>query len=153
MDTRLRERGVVLPLVALCLAVLTGFVGIVVDVGYLQYQQRQQRNATDAAAISGATQLLHAGCSGQSAAQTAAYDDAASNGFSRGGNVAITVQNPPRTGPYAGDKCAVYVRITDTGVQTFLAPFFGYPQRIPESTAAVATRTANNKLRQVTLAQ
>jgi uncharacterized membrane protein len=150
MGTRLRERGVVLPVVALCLAVSMGFAAIVVDVGYLQYRQQQQRSATDAAAIAGARQLRHTACAGQSAAQTAAYREAAGNGFINGGNVTITVESPPRRGPYAADACAVYVTIADTAPQTFFGRFFGYPQRTPVSTQAIAALTAG-KLLQLTL--
>ena len=47
MCARHRERGQVLPLIALCLAVLMGFAGVAVDVGYWEYQQREQQNAAE----------------------------------------------------------------------------------------------------------
>ena len=64
------QAGQTLPLVALWLMVLMGFGGLAVDVGYWEYQQREQQSATDAAAIGGAQQLVYAGCPSQSAAQT-----------------------------------------------------------------------------------
>ena len=102
------ERGQVLPLIAVCLAVLMLFAGLVVDVGYWSYQQRQQQNAADAAALGGAQALLAAGCTDVSAAQTAGQHDAQANGYTNGsGGVAVTIDSPSTVGPYAGQSCSV----------------------------------------------
>ena len=103
------ESGQVLPLIAICLAALMGFGGMAVDVGYWRYQLREQQSATDAAALGGAQQLVYSSCPNQSAATTAAQNDAANGGFSNGGNVTVTVANPPTTGVFAGNTCAVLV--------------------------------------------
>jgi Flp pilus assembly protein TadG len=133
------QAGQVLPLAALCFTVLMGFSGLVLDVGSWEYQQRQQQNATDAAAVAGAQQLVDSSCPNKSAAQTGAYNDSALNGFANGvGNVTVTVQNPPTTGPYAGNDCAVYVQITRTNVQSFFTRVLGYGNGVSESTQAVA---------------
>ena len=123
------ERGQVLPLVAICLAVLMGFAGMAVDVGYWEYQQRQQQNATDAAALGGAQQLIASGCPSSSNALIAARADASDNGFvdpgTGSGNVTVAVQNPPASGAYAGNGCAVYATITSKHVATFFSKVFG----------------------------
>ncbi len=88
------ERGQVLPLIAVALAVLMGFAGIGVDVGYLEYRQQAQQTATDAAAAGGAEALLHAGCPNSTAANAAALANAANNGFPNAGNVTVTPAQP-----------------------------------------------------------
>jgi len=135
--------GFVLPLVALCLAVLMGFAGIAVDVGYLEYRQQTQVSATDAAAIGASQALDSQSCPNQSGAQAAAYVDAASNGFANGGNVRVTVNNPPLTGPYSGNDCAVSVQISTQHVATFFSQLFGYPNGMTETTSAVAAAASS----------
>src|SRR5579863_397604 len=93
---RSSESGQVMPLIALALAVLMGFGGMGVDVGYWEYVERQQQSATDAAALGAAQQLARSTCTNWSAATDAADTDAARNGFGSGANVAIAVQTPPR---------------------------------------------------------
>jgi hypothetical protein len=135
------ESGQVLPLVAICLAGLMGFGGMAVDVGYWRYQQREQQSATDAAALGGAQQLLYSGCPNSGAATTAAQSDAASAGFTSGGNVAVNVANPPAS-TFSGDACAVSVQITKQRVASFFTRLFGKAAGINESTQAVATLSA-----------
>lgn len=122
---------------------LLGFGGIGVDVGYWESRQQAQQSATDAAAMGAAQQLLHAGCPNSSAATNAADTDAASNGFSTG-NVTVTVQNPPSSGPFASNSCAVFVQIASTQAP-FFARVFGYGNGMPETTqsTAVLSSTTN----------
>jgi hypothetical protein len=135
-------RGQVLPLVAICLAVLMGFAGMAIDVGFAEYQQRQQQNATDAAAIGGAQQMIYSGCG--TGATAAADNDATNNGYTNGSNgVTVTVSNPPSSGPYASNDCAVQVQITNSNARTFFTKLFGKPS-LQESTSAVAAVEANN---------
>ncbi len=119
------DSGQVLPLIAICLTVIMGFAGMSVDVGYLEYHQRQQQSAADAAAVGGAQQLIYSNCANSGAATTAADNDSASNGYTNGANnVTVTVNNPPNSGPYAGNGCAVTVAITATKVPTFFSRLF-----------------------------
>lgn len=128
-----------MPLIAACLAVLMGFGGIAVDVGYLEYRQQAQQVATDAAAAGGAESLLHAGCPNESSALASGDADAATNGFMNGSDgVAITVENPPASGPFANNPCAVHVKIASAHVGTFFTRLFGYAGGEAESTEAVA---------------
>jgi hypothetical protein len=140
------QRGQVLPLVAICLAVLMGFAAMAIDVGFLEYRQRQQQNATDAAAIGGAQALGYVGCVNQSSvAQTAGNGDAASNGFANGGNggtISVQINNPPASGPYAGNTCAVQAVINNSNTQTFFSRIFGFTN-VGETTQAVAV-TSNS---------
>jgi hypothetical protein len=115
-----------------------GFAGIAVDVAYLEYRQQTQQTATDAAAAGGAEALLRAGCPNPSAATGAAYLNASNNGYANGGNVTVTPNNPPVSGPFASNPCAVSVTITAQHVATFFSRLFGYASGIPESTLAVA---------------
>jgi hypothetical protein len=121
-----------------------GFSGLGVDVGYWQFQQRQQQNATDAAAIGAAEQVLHSGCPSASLATTAARGDASKNGFAHGGNVTVTVSNPPASGPMASNNCAVDVQISSVKVASFFTRLFGKAAGVSESTESVAEVSANN---------
>lgn len=56
--TRTRDRGAVLPLVALMLVVIVVFTAFAVDLGRLYGERRQDQSAADAGALSGAFQLL-----------------------------------------------------------------------------------------------
>lgn len=138
------QRGQVIPLIALCLTVLLGFGGLGVDVATWEYHQREQQSATDAAALGGAQQLIYSNCTNYSAATTAAQNDAGNGGFADGGNVTVTVQTPPQSGPYAGNACAVSVQITSANVASFLTRFFGQATGVSESTSAVASAALQN---------
>lgn len=140
---RRRESGQVLPLIAICLTALMGFAAMSVDAGYIEYQQRQQQSAADAAAVGGAQQLIYSGCPNSSAAVTAAQNDAANGGYTNNANgVTVAVNNPPPSGPYAGNNCAVGVQVTATKIPTFFLPIFGH-KSATQSTYAVGLVTAS----------
>jgi hypothetical protein len=141
---RSHERGQVLPLIGLALATTMGFGGVAVDVGYWEFQQQAQQSATDAAAIGGAQQLVHSNCTGGANAKAAALADAASNGFPNGGNIVVSANSPPTSGPFSGNACAVSVSITANHVSSFFAKLFGAPNGVTESTQGVATVAASN---------
>jgi len=140
MQRGLGQRGAVLPLVAISLTVLLGFGGMSVDVGFWQYQQRQQQNAVDSAAIGGAQALDAAGCPAPATAQAAADTDAASSGGYTPSQV--TVNNPPASGPYASNNCAVSVSIKGTK-PSFFSQLFGIPS-VKETTSATAELVSTN---------
>ncbi len=52
-----RERGQILPIVALALVALLGISAFAIDVGYAFYAKRQLQSAADAAALAGAQDL------------------------------------------------------------------------------------------------
>jgi hypothetical protein len=125
------QRGAILPLMAICLAVLMGFAGLAVDIGYLEYQQENQQAATDAAAMGAAQRAFADNCANASDAVSAAYSDAALNGYS---SAYVQATSPPSSGPYINDKCAVAVTITKQKM-TFFSKLFGLTGL--ESTQAV----------------
>jgi hypothetical protein len=138
------ERGQVMPLIAISLAVLMLFAGLAVDAGYWSYQQRQQQNATDAAALGGAQTLLANGCSNQTAANAAGQYDAVANGYTNGsGGVTVTIRNPAAVGPYTGQSCAVSAVIKNSNVSRFFSTILGLGPVIPETTQAVASLVSN----------
>ena len=138
------QRGQVLPLIAAMLGMLMGFGGIAVDVGYLKYEQQSQQNATDAAALGGAQQLVHSSCGNSAAATGGATTDAATNGFPNGGNVTVTPNSPPASGPFSGNNCAISVNITTAHVSTYFSRLLGYPGGMTVTTHATAAVSANS---------
>jgi len=54
----LRQRGAVAIIVAICIFVLVGFLGLVIDLGHLYVAKTELQNAADAAALSGAKELV-----------------------------------------------------------------------------------------------
>ncbi len=137
------ESGQVLPLIAICLAALMGFGGMAVDVGYWRYTQREQQSAADAAALGGAQQLIFSGCPNPSAATTAARKDASDNGFTNGTNgVTVTANNPPASGSFSSNNCAVQAQITSSKVATFFTRLFGN-NLMAETTQATAAVVAD----------
>ena len=126
------QRGAVIPMVAISLTVLMGFAGLAMDVGFLEYRQQQQQSAADAAAVGGAQKLASNSCTSTSGVQSAAWTDAATNGFA---SPDVSVDTPPSSGPYAGNACAVAVTINHTQ-PTMFAHLFGMTGQ--ESTSAVA---------------
>jgi len=138
----IQVRGQILPLVGLGLATLLGFGGVAVDVGSWEYQQQSQQNATDAAAIGGAQQLVRSNCTGNTNAQSAAVADAGTNGFPNSGNVTVTANSPPKSGPFASNACAVSVQIQTQHVASYFARLFGLPQGVTETTQGVAMVSA-----------
>lgn len=98
-------------LLALSLVMLLGFVGLVVDLGFLRYAERHMRSAADAGALGAAADMLYSNNSGGVVA--AGKADASKGGFSDGVNgVTVNVYNPPNDGPHscANDaNCNQYV--------------------------------------------
>ena len=119
-----------------------GFGGIAADVGYWRYQERQQQSATDAAAIGGAQQLLRSTCPNNTIAQSAAQQDAADNNFTNAGSVSVSVSNPPSSGTFGGDQCAVMVKITSSNVPVFMTRLFG--RSFMTTTTQAVARIVNN---------
>ncbi len=83
---RTSRRGSVLPLMAVRLVALVGFVALAVDVGLLTLARTQAQNAADAAAASGARSL-----DGSPSGNVAAATDNA---------LAAAAANPIRPGPH-----------------------------------------------------
>ena len=102
------EHGGALITVGLALPALLGVTALSVDLGLWYKSRRDYQTAADAGAISAAWQRLK----GKGGLLTAAKADAARNGVIVGASVAMEVNNPPISGPYAGESEAVEVILT-----------------------------------------
>lgn len=100
--------------------------GLSVDVGLWYNKAADMRKAADAAALAGVVWLPNEG-----AAQTAALQAAARNGFSNGGTVTVTV------GTSTVSNRRIKVTITDTSVGSFFYENLG-GRRIPLSRTSFA---------------
>jgi hypothetical protein len=121
---RKREAGQAIASVALGLVVLTGIVGLAIDMGYLRYAKRRMQSAADSAAIAGASELAYA--SGNYV--TAARNDSKVNGFEDGANgVTVTPSNPPADAPFSGvTGSGRYVEVkVQQAAPTFFMRIFG----------------------------
>jgi Putative Flp pilus-assembly TadE/G-like len=132
-ETR-RQRGQALVFVTLSLLVLTGVVGLSIDMGYLRYTKRRLQTAADSAAVAGASELKDGNY------QTAALNDSKSNGFEDGVNgVVVEAYNPPVDAPFAGKVNARnYVEVqVQQDAPTFFMRIFGV-KKAPLKARAVA---------------
>lgn len=78
------NRGFVLLTVGLMLVVLFAFLGLAMDVGYLQWTKRRMQVAADGAAVGGAQEVLRGAIGSQ--ITSSAKGDSALNGFTDGAN-------------------------------------------------------------------
>src|SRR5262249_29466933 len=119
---RKSQTGQALVFVALSLLVLTGVVGLSVDMGYLRYTKRRLQTAADSAAVAGASELK-GGNPG-----VAARNDSKSNGFEDGVNgTTVNVFHPPKDAPFAGKPNQLnYVEVEVlANAPTFFMRIFG----------------------------
>lgn len=125
------EAGQALLLMALSMVILCGFTGLGIDMGYLRYMKRQMQAAADSAALAGAAEV------GYGDVTSAADADAANNGFTNGVNgAAITVYNPPTSGPNQGNTKYVEVLLSQQQ-PTFFMKLLGVNSKMV-STRSVA---------------
>ncbi|MDQ2840159.1 MAG: pilus assembly protein TadG-related protein [Acidobacteriota bacterium] len=132
-SVRSSESGqAVLLMVVLCTTVLLGFAGLAADVGTLFQAKRLVQTVADSAAIAGASQLLYSGVT------SAARTDANLNGMTNGANGAtVAVNNPPLSGPHAGNPSYVEI-IASQSSPTFFMKIFRF-NSVTVSARAVAT--------------
>jgi Putative Flp pilus-assembly TadE/G-like len=104
---RYRKNGQALILVAFGLLVLTGVVGLGIDMGYLRYLKRRLQTAADSAAIAGASELKTGDY------RAAALSDSKSNGFEDGVNgVTVSPSHPPAdAGAFKTGDLSNYVEV------------------------------------------
>jgi hypothetical protein len=127
-----RQVGQTLVVVAFSLVVLTGVVGLSIDMGYLRYTKRRLQTAADSAAIAGASELKDGNY------RTAALNDSKSNGFEDGVNsVNVNAYNPPKDPPFAGKVNANnYVEVqVHQDAPTFFMRIFGVKSAALSATA------------------
>lgn len=116
---RKNEAGYVLITTALALATLLGFLGFLVDVGFLYMHKREAQIAADSAAQEAVLQMANGATSAN--AITYAKSDAGLNGFTTGTNgVTVTINIPPSSGNYSGDTAAAEAIVQQTVPTTLL---------------------------------
>jgi hypothetical protein len=151
MNQHLGQRGQTLPLIAICFTVIMSFAAMAIDMNYANYRQMQMQTATDDAAIAAAQTLMTGGCPNQTAATTAAQNNATTNGFPSSLQTTVTVDNPPTAadGPWQGNNCAVSVKIAVPNPQSWFFNATGYLnatgyKSMSITTQAVALMQTNN---------
>ncbi len=105
------ERGSMSVLIAIGLTVLLGFAALGVDVSLWLRARSNAQSAADAAANSAGAAAYQTNSTARILADVDAM--AAANGFQNGVNgVIVTMNNPPKSGAYAGNASAYEVIIT-----------------------------------------
>ena len=115
---RAKQAGTIIFLLAVTLMSLMVFMGLAFDASYLYYYKRRMQTAADAGAIAGAQELLR-GASG--AVTASARQDTGLNRFTHGTDgVDVSVNNPPTSGPSAGNTSFVEVIISQPRPSWFM---------------------------------
>jgi Flp pilus assembly protein TadG len=120
------EEGQAVVMFAIIMLALLFAVGLAIDAGQLYTAKRTEQEAADAAAFAGAVVIYQNGliCNAacETAAVAAAVSDATKNGYTNGvASTVVTVNLPPASGAYVGNRKHVEVIITRQ-VQTSLVP-------------------------------
>jgi Flp pilus assembly protein TadG len=125
---------------ALASPLVIGSAGFTVETSYWYYKQHQLQSAADDAAYA-------AGLEGRSgsvltALQAAALTAATTNGYDNATGT-ITVQNPPASGPYAGNDAAVTVILTQNE-QRFFSQLFSNTTVVANASATSVHASSSN---------
>jgi hypothetical protein len=104
------QLGSAMPILAVILPTVVGVLGLGVDVGLWYDDKRVVQTSSDAAAIAATFRLA---AKDQADMNSAATADAARNGFSSASPSTLTLNNPPVSGPYAGNAAAVEAILTE----------------------------------------
>jgi Flp pilus assembly protein TadG len=112
------EQGAVAIIAAIALVPMVGLIALAADYGSAIYKKQMMQTAADQAAYSAATALSTSG----TAMTLEGLAVAGANGFANGSNgVAVAVNNPPTSGPYASNSSAVQVVITQPVTLSFVS--------------------------------
>ena len=113
------RKGSVLIMGTLTMTVLFGFMGLALDMSYMYFHKRRMQTAADAGAIAGAQEILRGNAN--SAIIASAKNDSALDGFTDAANgVTVTVNNPPISGPSAGNNRFVEVIVSQAQPTWFM---------------------------------
>ncbi|HZU36173.1 MAG TPA: pilus assembly protein TadG-related protein [Gemmataceae bacterium] len=142
------RHGLVAALVAVCLLALMGIVAIAVDGGMLMAVQRRVSMAADASALAAAVDLAenystNHGTDPNGTAAKSAQTTAKANGFTSS-NATITVNIPPKSGPFAGNT-AGYVEVIVQYNQPRLFSAIWGKSALPVAARAVARGQSSQK--------
>lgn len=134
-------RGNVAIVTALAAAMLMGFAGLAVDVGFWLMNQRNMQGAAEQAAYSAA---IAAGAGGGANGTTQAKGTSASMGFIDGqSGVAVAVNNPPSQGSYTSNASAWEVIISQPQPLWFTGVFRSTQPTASARAVAVAGSTSD----------
>src|SRR5438874_2324252 len=125
--TRGDDRGQILILTALSMTVLLGISALSLDASFMYDKRNRMHAAADAAAKSGAIEVHRNSSVTSTQLQAFADQQVNRHGFtptSYGGTVAVTVNNPPASGPFFGDASYVEV-IVSQPTSTFFGGVLG----------------------------
>jgi len=167
------QRGIVLPLMAVSLVTLMGFMGLALDVGYVYMVRNELQDAADAAALAGAGQLFSGssstpdftGASTKASSAISLLNNKAANAALVTGTISTGYWNltGSPTGLHAtatppNDFPAVKVQISKSGtngaVNTFFSKALGINTFNPSATAvAVVTGPGKGNLFPMVLSQ
>lgn len=119
---RNKQKGAVLPFLAVALPVLIAGLGLVIDNGAMYELKRRLQTAADAGALAGAHELNRSNTAG---VKTASIYDAKQNGFEADTDTdsLVTVNNPPTAGRYKGDPAFVEVIVEERAPLFFMTAF------------------------------
>lgn len=110
------RRGQIVMFVGLLFPVLLGFLGLSLDIGFMYHVKRRLQTAADAGAMGGAREIWRANTT---LVTSAAKNDVTLNGYDDK-NATVTVNNPPASGPHAGDAGFVEVIISQQAPTFFM---------------------------------
>ncbi len=109
-------RGQVMLLVCVAIFALMGMIAVVADFSFMQHQRNMMQTAADSAAMAGAEELNYGDL------VAAGKADAATNGYTDGaGSVTVAINNPPSTGPNAGNAAYVEAIVSKPEPTYFLS--------------------------------
>jgi hypothetical protein len=130
------DQGSVAILIAVSLTMLLGFVALGSDVVFAMYKQRQMEAAAASAALAGAVALA----TGHPANyKTEVNAVATASGFTTAvSGVAITINNPPKSGPNTANNNAVEVIIAQPQTLPLFEMFVSGPLNISGRAVAIA---------------
>jgi Putative Flp pilus-assembly TadE/G-like len=117
---------------------LIGLVGLGVETGYWYFGKRELQTQADAAAIGGAWEIAW---NREDEVESSSTNEAVRNGFPNASFTTITVNNPPTSGPEAGNDKAVEVILTQDYDPLFSGIFRSEDVRI--AARAVSTLIAS----------
>ncbi len=127
------ERGQILILFVLGLAVLLGFVAMTVDVGLAFMERRSLQNAVDAAALAAAQDFVNG--ESEATATATAIDYLQRHGFAAPVDT-VEVNIPPSSGQYAGQSGYVEVKASSEAPAAFVLLFLDAPYTLSARSVA-----------------
>ena len=134
--------GAVSVIAAVSFTAMVGFVGLGTEASYWYVKKRNLQGAVDSASFSAVAAMMNGETWASGTPPAAARAIAAQYGLVNGaGGVSVAVNNPPATGPNAGNANAVEVIITQPQPRLFSALFMS--SNPTASARAVALQTVS----------